>query len=281
MNLAIHILSAEQAMPLKPFILPEVWEDAERDQFWYFAAMDEGALIGAAVVDPIKTGAALRSIAVSPDYARQGVAVTLLDRVIKGLTRADIDTLWMTHVLPEEAWKGMDGLMKAGGFLLEDEDPIYDASLSKLMESPLLSAPYTSDHVVSLAEASDLDRHHLLYALQEKMKIDYSVLQECDPFHSFIWKNAEEVTAAIFISPLKEDKLDLLWLWLDAEAHNPKALMAILATALQHCVASYPLETVMQFTCLVENSEQIVQHFVPGIKPTMSLRTYVASAVQG
>lgn len=277
MNLAIHILSAEQAMPLQPFILPEVWEDAERDQFWYFAAMDEGALIGAAVIDPIKTGAELRSIAVSPEYARQGVAATLLDRAIKALTYARIDTLWMTYVLTEEEWAVMDGLMKASGFAMIDEDPVYLAPLSKLMESPLLSKVYASEHVLSVAEISDLDMHHLYYALQEKMRMDYSILQECDPVHSFVWRKAEEITAAIFLSPLKNGKVDILWMWLDAQAHNPKALMELIAAAAQRCGASYPAETMLQFTCLVEESEHIVEYFLPKSEPILSMRTYLAT----
>ena len=118
MNITIHIVPAAQAMPLQPFILPEVWEAEEREHFWYFAAMDEGALIGAAVIDPIKTGAELRSIAVSPAYTRQGVAATLLDRAVKALNYARIDTLWMTYVFTEEKWEVMDGLMKTSGFAM-------------------------------------------------------------------------------------------------------------------------------------------------------------------
>lgn len=277
MNLKIYILSEEQAMPLQPFILPEVWEDAERDQFWYFAAMDEGVLIGAAVIDPIKTGAELRSIAVSPAYARQGVAAMLLDRAVKALAYARIDTLWMTHVLAEKEWKVMDGLMKTSGFAMVDEDPVFLAPLSELMESPLLSAAYVSEHVLSVAEISDLDLHHLYYAMQEKMQIDFSILQECDPAHSFVWRKTEEITAAIFLSPLKDGKVDILWMWLDAQAHNPKALMELLATAVQRCSVSHPAETMLQFTCLVEESEHIVEHFLPKSKPILSMRTYLAT----
>lgn len=277
MNITIHIVPAAQAMPLQPFILPEVWEAEEREHFWYFAAMDEGALIGAAVIDPIKTGAELRSIAVSPAYTRQGVAATLLDRAIKALNYARIDTLWMTYVFTEEKWEVMDGLMKTSGFAMVDEDPVYLAPLPELMESPLLSAACVLDHVLSVAEISDLDLHHLYYAMQEKMQIDFSILQECDPAHSFVWRKTEEITAAIFLSPLKDGKVDILWMWLDAQAYNPKALMELLAAAAQQCNTSYPAETMLQFTCLVEESEHIVEHFLPKSKPILSMRTYLAT----
>lgn len=276
MNLTVHILPAEQAAQLQPFILPEVWEDAERKRFIYFAAADEEKLIGAAVVEPLKEEAKLRSIAVSPDYYRQGIASILLEQIMRTMASAKRDSLWAEYVFPDEEWEELEGLLQANGFAMIDEDPVYLASLAELMKSPLLKASYISEHLVSLAEASSLDLHHLNYALQEQMKIDASVLQECDPAYSFIWRQADVVTAAIFISPLKEGKADVLWMWLDAQAHNPKALMAVIGAAAQKCAATYPEETKLQFTCLTENSEQMLQHFVAGLKPMLSVRTYLA-----
>lgn len=53
MRLTIVPVHGEEALSLKEFIRPEVWEQPEWKSFWYLAARNEqGALIGAAAVDP-------------------------------------------------------------------------------------------------------------------------------------------------------------------------------------------------------------------------------------
>ena len=279
MKITIHILQDAQAEPLQPFILPEVWADTRRGVFWYFAATDGDELIGAAVIDPSEDGARLCSIAVSPDYRRQGIAGMMLDEAVRMLNAVKIPALWAEYVLPHEEWEALDGLLQTNGFAMIDEDSVYLASLSQLMQSSMLAGAYTSENVISLAEMSDLEKQHLYYALQEKMQIDGIILQECDPGNSLMWKTAEGITAAIFISPEKNGKLDILWMWLDTEAHNPKALMMLLATAAYRCNRTYPAETKVQFTCLTENSEQILRYFLPQTKPVFSMRIYLATTI--
>ncbi len=277
MNITIHILPAAQATLLQPFILPAVWEAEEREHFWYFAATDEDTLIGAAVIDPIQNGAKLLSIAVAPVYTRQGIASMLLEETLRTLSLAKIDTLWMTYALPNGEWEALGGLLEANGFAMTDEDYSYLVPLSMLTKHPMLSAAPASEHIVSLSEMTDFHKHLLYYAMQEKMHMDVTILQECDPALSLLYKGEDEMTAAIFLSPLQNGRLDVLWMWLDAEAHNPKALMSLLAAVVQRCSAACPPETMLQLTCLAESSDDILHYFLPDIQPVLSLRTYLAT----
>ena len=58
MTVNLFSVPGSMAEPLQAFVLPQVWQLPDREQFWYIAAMDEnGALMGAAVVDPVKPAA--------------------------------------------------------------------------------------------------------------------------------------------------------------------------------------------------------------------------------
>ena len=80
MKLTIVPVQGEEAISLKEFIRPEVWEMPEWKSFWYLAAKNEhNEVVGAAAVDPVEPEARLLSIAVSPACTRMGVGTELPD----------------------------------------------------------------------------------------------------------------------------------------------------------------------------------------------------------
>lgn len=113
MTLNLIAIPGDMAEPLEAFVLPQVWQLPDREQFWYIAARDENnALAGVTVIDPVKPTAELLSIAVSPACARLGVATEMLACALDLLAQAGIEGL-QTGLLP--AGRGREPAERAAG----------------------------------------------------------------------------------------------------------------------------------------------------------------------
>ncbi len=142
MNMKIYNVTGEQANALEPLVMPDVWALEEREEFWYFVAIEEGKqILGVAVVDPINPVAELLSIAVVPTMERQGIATALLLHGKEVLEAEAFEGLAMTMGLEQKDWEIMDGLMKKSGFELDSEEKL-EAEEGKEQQEELLLRSY-------------------------------------------------------------------------------------------------------------------------------------------
>lgn len=281
MLLQIHPLQMEQAELLKSFVVPEVWEMPERNQFWYLAALEEmGKIIGGIVVDPRENGAELMSIAVAPAYHRLGVATELLDYTKEMLLSAGVETIQMTMSQSFEEWKGFEGFLERNEFALsEQERYTYQVRLADVAVHPLLCTMQLPESVVAVEKLSGMEMHNLFLRLSE-VNVDPVVVRECNQALSFVWRGKEQIEAVFLMSDLQDGIVHNLWTWLSQKANNPKALMALFAAFAQKAGKEYQQETMLEFTCLEESGDRLMHYFLPGIEPALSLRTYICSTAQ-
>lgn len=276
MDFDIYAVTYEAADLLRPFIRSEVWEMPAKEAFWYFAALDtDGSILGAAVIDPIQARAELVSIGVAGDRSGQGIGTALLAYAKQILAQAGIRSLAMEYILPQEEWGALDRLMDAADFVLMEQDYVYEVPFSELAAHPQFQMKIPQQ-VQMLAESSEVHKKQLLYAVAEEMEIDPVILHKCDPEMSFFWKSTEDIDAALFLSKPENGVVDILWMWLAKDAKDPRALMLLLAAAVQKGRLTLAEDTKILCTCLNEHSEDILLYFLPEIQPKELIRNYLA-----
>ena len=281
MTLNIIAFSWDMAEPVKDFVLPQVWQMPGREEFWYLAALDENTeLLGAAVVDPVKPEAELLSIAVSPACTRMGVATELLDSALELLAEAGIEGLRAVCIRPEKGWGAVSSLLEANGFVQDEpERYVYEASLDEVVTHPLLALKERSAAPVSVEELSPLEHRNLSAQLVEQ-GLSPSVLDECEPRWSYVYRSDGEVRAIFLLSPLEDGKLDVLWTWLSPKAAKSRALVELFALSFRKAAESCPKEAKVSFTCVSDASDKLFHHFFPGRRPVRTVRVYYSGTAE-
>ena len=281
MTVNLFSVPGSMAEPLQAFVLPQVWQLPDREQFWYIAAMDEnGALMGAAVVDPVKPAAELLSIGVSPACTHMGVATELLGGALSLLDQVGIEGLRAVCVEPEESLGALSGLLEANGFRQDEgERYTYEAGLDEVVGHPLLAVKEQPAGPVCLEELTHLERRNLSAQLVGQ-GISPGVLDECEPRWSYVYRSEGEVRAVFLLSPLEEGKVDVLWTWLSPKAARSRALTELFALAFRKAAQSCPGDTRVSFTCVSEDSDKLFHHFFPGRRPVRTVRVYYSGTAE-
>ena len=282
MKLTIVPVQGEEAITLKDFIRPEVWEMPECKSFWYLAAKNEqNDVVGAIAVDPVEPEARLLSIAVSPSCTRMGVATELLDRAIRLLDKAGIHWLGATHTLPPQGWGALGTLLERNGFVLDGgERYAYEITLGEITAHPLLELQQPPAGPACLADLSHLE-YRSLVGLLSKNKIAPTVLQQCDPTCSFVYRRGQNMEAMFLLSTPGEGMIVNLWTWLSAASAHSRAPIELFFAAFQKAAQTCPPDTRVLFTCINEASDRLLHHFFPNIQPVQALRTYYTSTDGG
>lgn len=279
MKIKIYSLSKEQALEMKGFILPHVLSLPENHKFWYFMAVNEEKYpLGLMVIAPYYPEAELLSIGVSPDFSGKGVATELLSYGIEKVTEAKISGLRMTYSLSPFEWSGLDRLMKHSGFYMDEEENYsYVGTLQQLSKNTYLNEESNLKEVCSLESLTEMERRMVEIILREKNLISSSILNECDPRNSFVWKE-NGVEAMFLLSPLTDGVLVNLFTWMGS--NSPKKLLTLMQKSFHQAIASYSMETEVLFTCLGKAGEKLVHYFLPEAEIVTELRSYYHKALE-
>lgn len=281
MTVNLFSVPGSMAEPLETFVLPQVWQLPDREQFWYIAAADEnGTLMGAAVVDPVKPEAELLSIGVSPACTHMGVATELLNGALSLLDQAGIEGLRAVCVQPGESYAALSGLLEANGFRPDGPDRhTYEASLDEVVTHPLLALEGRPEGPACLEELSPLERRNLSARLAGQ-GLSPSVLDECEPRWSYVYQREGEVRAIFLLSPLENGKLDVLWTWLSPKATKSRTLVDLFALAFRKAAESCPGDAKVIFTCVSDASDKLFRHFFPERPPVRSVSVYYSGTAE-
>ena len=275
MTLNLIAIPGDMAEPLEAFVLPQVWQLPDREQFWYIAARDENdALAGVAVIDPVKPTAELLSIAVSPACTRLGVATEMLACALDLLAQTGIEGLRAACSLPEGEESPLSGLLEANGFVRDEPDRYtYETSLEEAVKHPLLAMKEEPSAPVCLKDLSHLERRNLSAQLAGQ-GLGPEILEECDPQLSFVYRGEEEMQAIFLLSPLEESRLNILWTWLSPKSAKSRALVELFAAAFRKAAGQCPGDTKVAYTCTSDASDRLFRHFFPDRSPVETIRVY-------
>lgn len=148
------MLDKSHRAPFTPFLYPS---DREDSRLRVVGAAEGKLAIGAlAVSDAGDGGALLRSIAVSPEWQRRGVALGMLEYARIALPKLGCGSL-MTCLAPElPGREPVKALLKKAGFQASSGPVIAECPLSAFLESPVLKPFLGGKHagVVPLGQVS-------------------------------------------------------------------------------------------------------------------------------
>lgn len=159
----------------------------------------------------------------------------------------------------------------------DTEKHTYIGILKDLQAHPVFGKISDDSKVYAIAELSSMEKRSLFVKIAEVGGFDPTVLQECNPEYSFVWKENGEIQALFLFSDLKNGMLTNLFTWL--ESNSPKKLIAVMQQALKKVISCCPPETEVIFCCMKDAAEHLVQYFLPEAKPVSVFRSYLYSVV--
>ena len=279
MEITIYLLSKEQALDMKGFILPHIFSLPESDKFWYFMAANEKKQpLGLMVIAPCHPEAELLSIGVSPEFSGQGVGTELLSYGIEKVTEAKISGIRMTYGLPPLEWDILDRFVRNSGFFMDEEENYsYVGTLQQLSQNTYLKGTETFKQVCSLDSLTEMEKRKLEIILREKNLINSEILGECDPKISYVWKE-DNIEAMFLLSPLTDGVLINLYTWMGSS--SPQKLLTLMQKSMSQAVEIYPMETEVIFTCLGKAGEKLLHYFLPQAKVITEFRSYYHTAME-
>lgn len=274
----IHSLTWQQASQLSAFILPEVLELPDLENFCYLAAAETGrGILGLAVIDPRADGPLLLSIAVSPTARREGVASRLLEAAVEVLRSNGGATLTVEHSMAPEDWPALDNLLEKNGFFqTEPERCAYQIPLAKLAAHPVLAATHghTSPCLFPMSNLSPVQLRAFRMEMQERELFAPAVLQQCDSRLSFFWLEDGHVQACLLMVSPEDGVLVNLWTYLSASIKNKQALLHLFAAGMTAAQNTMAPDTQVFFSCQNEASDHLIHHFAPHAAPVQIMRVY-------
>lgn len=206
-----------------------------------------------------------------------GVATELLDQIIRLLDKAGIQWLGTAYTLPPTGWGALGGLLERNGFVLEDSQRYaYEFPLSEVVAHPLLALKGPASGPVCLTDLSHLEYRNLV-GLLCKNKASPTLLQECDPHCSFVYRKGQNIEGVFLLSAIQEGMVANLWTWLSPASAHSQAPIALFFAAFHRTAQSYPPDTKVLFTCVNDASDRLLRHFFPEAEPVQAIRTYYTS----
>lgn len=130
----------------------------------------------------------------------------------------------------------------------DTEKHTYIGILKDLQAHPVFGKISDDSKVYAIAELSSMEKRSLFVKIAEVGGFDPTVLQECNPEYSFVWKENGEIQALFLFSDLKNGMLTNLFTWL--ESNSPKKLIAVMQQALKKVISCCPPETEVIFCCM-------------------------------
>ena len=280
----IHALTWSQASQLREFILPEVLELPDLEDFWYLASAEMGrGILGLAVIDPQADGPLLLSLAVSPAARREGVASRLLEAAANVVGSNGGAALTVEYSLSPAEWPVLASLLEQNGFFqIQPERYAYLIPLAELNNHPVLTAARqrNSASVFPMSNLSAVALREFRLELERKELFPPDVLRQCDPHLSFFWLEDGHIQACLLLGNCQDGMVENLWTYLSPRARQKQALIYLLGAAVTAAANTLPPDSQVLFSCQTEASDHLVRHLSPSAAPVQSLRVYVRPTLQ-
>ena len=240
----------------KGLILPEAWEDLEKEETFLVGAIENGISLGVALWELETTSARLLSIVVESEHRRKGIATALLRYSMKVLHQLNCDGVYAI-ILPEE--KAVAKLLESFGMSSEaEESSSFSITLQDVEKIKYFQGK--NCHTVAIKE---IPQGVYNYFLNQNVSLDNRMFEkslfEQDCSRCIV--RERQIVAGIFIE--KEDNgLSVAWLY--SATNKAEDLFYLLQDAVRECVRIYPKDTVIRFTCFSDALLKIIHKFFDG-----------------
>lgn len=229
----------EQRAAFRGLILPAVFDRLEEDPVFLIGAVENGAPVGAAVMELEPARARLLSIAVAEDRRRQGVGTALLRQCVRALRRTTIQSFYAI-LTPEE--QSAADLFAAFGMTGSDaESAYYRLPLADMTGQAVLSG--STGKALPLEKVSHVQTRDYL---RQTFPGDPALSREgtFDPKLSQLLVEDGQITACLLVE--REDGAVSVS-WMASQSREKLALLYLMRGALAAASAACPPETEVRF----------------------------------
>lgn len=272
------LIDFEIASNYAAFIAPHIFIDPVRENYGYVCAYtDDDVITGMAVFSPEPGRSRLLSVAVSPEYQRQGVGNGLLAYIGSISLGNGIPEIGCTYSESEDGWEKLDKFLTACSYKQADEYAVYETTVGKFKDYRVFEeeALPLKPHIVQLEDIKTfvlngfdayLTKHGLFAPINRN---------EYHHEYSMFYVENDEVVSCVLYSELDNGNLEVSYAYLDSKSKNMKSLVDLFMASGQLIYNTKDADTVMSVATLNEASGKLAKYMLQGLEKKYVVREYV------